>query len=424
MDDAILARHRAHHDYFLPFRVEMFVTVPRSLKNGDELSPAAKLVLARLVRYGANRGGAWPKIRTLAEELGMGWRTVQRAIDALVAAKLLKVEARQGTSNLYGTTPKGRKLCPDYDPEKPRTAAWWVPTGALRVRVRRLTPGRKLVYTEVRARIGNGIACRVRARDLMQAGGYTDVRSAEAALEALFELGLLGCLDREGEWLLLACRLYDGMERQDDGHPVAYSGAEVLAMAEETAQLWPPPTYVEEATEVVVGPADVQLVQRVWSRLLRGLGYTTEESRFTALDRDTVIGLIKIGAAEGDVRLGILWALGTCRCLLLGWDSVVEVLTDRRGRTPRVSDVSAYQSARMSEIIRRADGRSEVVDRLLDCEPNLVRPAGADLCAADGWLCDLGGWQSPFREGPAEAPRGPGLAKVVDLAAHRAVATA
>ena len=52
-------------------------------------------------RYGGYRAGVFPKVPTLAADLGWSERTVRRAVRDLTAAGWLTVTERPGTSNLY-----------------------------------------------------------------------------------------------------------------------------------------------------------------------------------------------------------------------------------------------------------------------------------------------------------------------------------
>lgn len=70
--------------------------LPEELMRRPEISSNAKLVYARLARFEGRNSAAYPKLNTLAEELGLSWSTVQRAVTELVEAKLLRIKVRRG----------------------------------------------------------------------------------------------------------------------------------------------------------------------------------------------------------------------------------------------------------------------------------------------------------------------------------------
>ena len=79
-----------------------FAPIPNKILCRKDLSHGAKLCCARLIQYAGKDGKAFPKLTTLADELGMSVRAVQRFISELEEADLVKTERRgRGYSNLY-----------------------------------------------------------------------------------------------------------------------------------------------------------------------------------------------------------------------------------------------------------------------------------------------------------------------------------
>jgi DNA-binding transcriptional ArsR family regulator len=79
-----------------------FAPIPNKILCRRDLSHGAKLCCARLIQYAGKDGKAFPKLTTLADELGMSVRAVQRFISELEEADLVKIERRgRGYSNLY-----------------------------------------------------------------------------------------------------------------------------------------------------------------------------------------------------------------------------------------------------------------------------------------------------------------------------------
>jgi hypothetical protein len=92
-----------------PFRphklFKRYVILPECLMHRTDLSAGAKMVWARIAKYLGASGDAYPSIATLAREVGMNKRTVQRHVQELVVAKLLRVQPRKtkglNKPNLY-----------------------------------------------------------------------------------------------------------------------------------------------------------------------------------------------------------------------------------------------------------------------------------------------------------------------------------
>jgi DNA-binding MarR family transcriptional regulator len=67
-----------------------------------ELSPGALRVLTNLLlRFNVEDGACWPRIATIARDVGISTRTVSRALSQLEAAGLLTIESRVGTSSRF-----------------------------------------------------------------------------------------------------------------------------------------------------------------------------------------------------------------------------------------------------------------------------------------------------------------------------------
>lgn len=76
--------------------------VPTSLFDGAvPLEPTARLAYIYLLRWGADRGQAFPGYTRMAADTGLSRSTAIRAIRALVAAGLVVKDARPGRSNVY-----------------------------------------------------------------------------------------------------------------------------------------------------------------------------------------------------------------------------------------------------------------------------------------------------------------------------------
>src|SRR5437764_1089903 len=87
---------------------EPFVMVPKSLLRAPSVSPTAKLLLVLLVDYrNRDTGQCNPGIDTLAEELAVSARTIDRSITELSRVGLICITRRQRTSH-YDVAPKTR----------------------------------------------------------------------------------------------------------------------------------------------------------------------------------------------------------------------------------------------------------------------------------------------------------------------------
>jgi len=81
---------------------ETFATLPNAVMRRKDLSHGAKLCAARLIQYADKRGVAFPRLPTLAAELGMSVSALKRYLHELVELKLVRPRRRgQGRSNEY-----------------------------------------------------------------------------------------------------------------------------------------------------------------------------------------------------------------------------------------------------------------------------------------------------------------------------------
>ena len=77
--------------------------IPDWLMQRTDISPGAKLCYARLAKYfNKDKGVAWPKIETMADELGASKRQIDTYLKALKDAGLIEAERKGlGRSNRY-----------------------------------------------------------------------------------------------------------------------------------------------------------------------------------------------------------------------------------------------------------------------------------------------------------------------------------
>jgi DNA-binding transcriptional MocR family regulator len=79
-----------------------FAPIPNTILRRTDLSHGAKLCCARLIQYAGKNNQAFPKLPTLAEELGMSVRAVQRFLTELESHGLIQTQRRgRGQSNAY-----------------------------------------------------------------------------------------------------------------------------------------------------------------------------------------------------------------------------------------------------------------------------------------------------------------------------------
>lgn len=81
---------------------DTFAPIPNDILRRTDLSHGAKLCCARLIQYAGKDNKAFPKLPTLAAELGMSVRAVQRFLTELESHNLIETQRRgRGQSNQY-----------------------------------------------------------------------------------------------------------------------------------------------------------------------------------------------------------------------------------------------------------------------------------------------------------------------------------
>lgn len=81
-------------DVFNPYGMFNGIWVPESLLKCPDISASAKLLYGRLARFAGENGRCFPAVGTLAAELGMTGRHVQRLIAELCIAGFLRKDAQ------------------------------------------------------------------------------------------------------------------------------------------------------------------------------------------------------------------------------------------------------------------------------------------------------------------------------------------
>ena len=89
---------------FNPFHLFTGVFIPDVLVRYQQLSPMAKILWARLARYAANNGRVYPSVRTLAAELGLSARQVQRCLASLERQGFIRRDLRKTARGDYTST--------------------------------------------------------------------------------------------------------------------------------------------------------------------------------------------------------------------------------------------------------------------------------------------------------------------------------
>jgi biotin operon repressor len=85
---------------FNPYRMFVGAYIPNALLRHKEVSAGAKLTWARLAQYAGKNGKAWPKLETLADDLGVSKPTVIKYIKELVSAGFIAVDNPKGADRL------------------------------------------------------------------------------------------------------------------------------------------------------------------------------------------------------------------------------------------------------------------------------------------------------------------------------------
>jgi len=89
---------------FNPTHLFSGVFVPDVLLRYRGLSPTEKFIWARLARYGGDNGFAFPSVPTLAGELGLSDRQVQRGLAALERERFIRRDLRKTEKGDYTST--------------------------------------------------------------------------------------------------------------------------------------------------------------------------------------------------------------------------------------------------------------------------------------------------------------------------------
>jgi hypothetical protein len=97
------------------------------LLRGSPLPPTARHVGHVLATYMNEKGECWPTVRTVAEDVGVSPRTVQRGLDDLCRYGLIEIVRRTGRANVYRARRPawlaGDGATPDTDGARPPTRA-------------------------------------------------------------------------------------------------------------------------------------------------------------------------------------------------------------------------------------------------------------------------------------------------------------
>jgi len=90
---------------FNPFGLFNGIFIPEALVRATGISPGAKIALGRLARYAGENGDCYPSVPTLAGELGMSERQIQRYVAELERVALIRRVPRVAesgqTSNVF-----------------------------------------------------------------------------------------------------------------------------------------------------------------------------------------------------------------------------------------------------------------------------------------------------------------------------------
>ena len=77
-------------DVFKPYMRFNNLLVPEQMGRFEDLNPGAKLVYGALRRYAGENGECWPSVPTLAKDVGLGPRMVQKHLRALEDAGFIR----------------------------------------------------------------------------------------------------------------------------------------------------------------------------------------------------------------------------------------------------------------------------------------------------------------------------------------------
>lgn len=85
---------------FNPFKLFVGAFIPNALMKCKKISQGSKLCYARLSQYAGQNGYAYPKMETLADEIGVSLSQVKRYIKELVSYGLITIESPRGKDKL------------------------------------------------------------------------------------------------------------------------------------------------------------------------------------------------------------------------------------------------------------------------------------------------------------------------------------
>ena len=91
-------------EQFNPYRLFVGAFIPNALMQYTGLTQGAKLVWARLAQYTGEKGEAYPKIITLAKDVGVEERQCQRYLKELENKKFIKVLRAEGFNKVLHKT--------------------------------------------------------------------------------------------------------------------------------------------------------------------------------------------------------------------------------------------------------------------------------------------------------------------------------
>src|SRR4051812_45895582 len=86
---------------FNPYKIFTGIFIPEALVRHPGVSPTAKLVYGRLLRYAGQDGHCFPAVSTLAGEIGVKKRRAQDCLAELEAAGFLLREFQSGRVSHY-----------------------------------------------------------------------------------------------------------------------------------------------------------------------------------------------------------------------------------------------------------------------------------------------------------------------------------
>lgn len=87
--------------YLNPYRMFLGAFLPNWLLKNTEITPSEKLTYARLCQFSGKDGRCFPKIDTIAQEIGLEERQVQRNLQRLEESGLIEVIRRPPQVNEY-----------------------------------------------------------------------------------------------------------------------------------------------------------------------------------------------------------------------------------------------------------------------------------------------------------------------------------